>query len=221
MPRVLVINPNSNPGVTKGIAQALESLRAESSAVIDVVGLSGTPYGIESQQDVDAVAGPIAACITADGSDHDAYVIACFSDPGLYGAREVTRKSVFGIASVGLLTALAIGNTVGIISILGTSIPRHWRMYRAMGIAERIAGDLPVGASVAELADVSSMGVRMRDVGQRLVEGEGADVLVLGCAGMAHFRGPLERELGVTVVDPTQAAVGMSIASIALGYRTS
>lgn len=229
--RVLVINPNSNPRVTAGIDEALRGLAGSTGATVDVVGLSGTPFGIETQRDVDAVAGPIAARIQEQESggsggggradaDYDVFVIACFSDPGLHGAREVTEKPVFGIASVGMLSALAIGNAVGVISILATSLPRHHRLYRAMGIADRVIADLPVGASVAELSTADGMFERMRDTGRRLVDEHGADVLVLGCAGMAHFRPRLEEELGVSVIDPTQATVGMAITAQALGYAT-
>ena len=220
MPRVLVINPNSNRAVTTGIDDALAGLRETTGVTVEVVGLQGTPRGIESQRDVDLVAGPVAQAVADADADADAFVVACFSDPGLHGAREATRKPVLGIAASGMLTALTFGNTIGVISILATSVPRHWRYYRALGIAERVAGDYPVGAGVAELADGSAMGERMRSTGERLVREADADVLVLGCAGMAQYREPLEQALGVTVIDPTQAAVGLAITAAALGYGT-
>lgn len=224
-PAVLVINPNSDAGVTRGVDRALASLRERTGARLDVIGLSGTPLGIESQRDVDLVAGRVAERVAADAEAYDAFVVACFSDPGLHGAREATARPVFGIAGSGLLTALALGEKAGVISILPTSIPRHWRYYRALGVAARVAGDVAVGAGVAELAAEaaggSSIAGRMEAVGQRLIDEHGADVLVLGCAGMAHHREPLEAALGVTVVDPTQAAAAMAVAAAALGYRTS
>ncbi len=60
----------------------------------------------------------------------------------------------------------------------------------------------------------------MTDVGKRLAEEKGADVLVMGCAGMARYRTRLEDALGLPVIDPTQAAAGMSITASRLGYRT-
>ena len=33
----------------------------------------------------------------------------------------------------------------------------------------------------------------------------------MGCAGMAHHRRPLEEELGIPMIDPTQAAVTMAL----------
>lgn len=220
MPSVLVINPNSNPEVTAGIRTAVAPL-AGSERPVEVVGLEGTPYGIESQGDVDAVAGPLVERIAAEAGRHDAFVIACFSDPGLHAAREAVDAPVLGIAQAGLLTALGLAGRVGVISIQPGSLPRHWRAYRALGVAGAVVGDEAVGATVAELADAGAMGDRMEAVGRSLVEGRGAEVLVLGCAGMARYREPLEAALGVPVVDPTQAAVGLAQTSAVLGYATS
>ncbi len=220
MPRVLVLNPNSNPAVTEGIDSALDGLRHDLGVTLDVAGLTGTPFGIESQRDVDAVAGPIARHVHDHEGAYDAFVIACFSDPGLHGAREATRKPVLGIASSGLLTALALGEAVGVVSIGSGSLPRHHRLYRAMGVAPRIRADLPVGASVGDLAGGSDgpdgMQNAMEGVGRRLVAEHGCDVLVLGCAGMTRYRAPLEAALGVPVVDPAQAATGMAITAAVL-----
>jgi allantoin racemase len=220
VPTLLVINPNSNPTVTAGIDAAVSGLRSAFAADIGVVGLDGTPYGIETQRDVDAVATPVAEHVAAHAEAYDGFVIACFSDPGLHAAREATDRPVLGIAQSGLLTALSLGESIGVISIGSGSLARHWRTYRSMGIAARVAADLPLGATVAELADTTQLGDRMLSTGRRLVEDHGAAVLVLGCAGMAHYRAGLERSLGVTVVDPTQAACAQALGAAALTYRT-
>ena len=73
---------------------------------------------------------------------------------------------------------------------------------------------------VQELGDEDVTLGRMTEVGRRLVDDLGADVLVMGCAGMARYRGRLEETLGLPVVDPTQAAAGMAITASRLGYRT-
>ena len=143
-----------------------------------------------------------------------AFIIACFSDPGLHAAREATAKPVFGIAECGLLTALTQGERFGIVAILRTSLPRHLRYVRQLGLAGRFAGDLPLGLGVVELADEGRTLERMIDIGARLRDDHGADVLVLGCAGMAGYRAALAAALGVPVVDPTQAAVTMAIGAV-------
>ena len=70
------------------------------------------------------------------------------------------------------------------------------------------------------MADAAASGegtlARMIEVGRRLKDDDGADVVVMGCAGMARHRVPLEQALGVPVIDPTQAAVTMAIGTVQL-----
>jgi Asp/Glu/hydantoin racemase len=41
----------------------------------------------------------------------------------------------------------------------------------------------------------------------------------MGCAGMARYRKPLQDELGIPVVEPTQAAVAMAIGRVRLHWE--
>jgi Asp/Glu/hydantoin racemase len=215
MPRadILVINPNSNPAVTAGLDAALGALRLAGGPSIRCMTLAEGPFGIESQEDVEQVALPLRRLVEQDNAA-DAFVIACFSDPGLHVCREATQRPVFGINECGVLTALARGDRFGIIAILAKSVARHRRYLRQMGLAERLAGERPLGLSVAETASDERAFARMEAVGRELVEVDGADVIVMGCAGMVRHRRPLEERLGVPVIDPTQAAVAMAIGAV-------
>jgi allantoin racemase len=218
--RILVINPNSTQAVTDGIHRALEPLRLPGGPEFECVTLREGPPGIQSQRDVDGVIGPMTKLIAERAIDHggdcSAFVIACYSDPGLFSAREVTKKPVLGISECGVLTALTLGQRFGVIAILAQSIPRHLRYLGAMGVTDRLAAELPVGLQVTELADAGRTKQKMIDTGRRLVEEHGAHVIVMGCAGMAQYRAPLEDALGVPVVEPTQAAAGMALARVRL-----
>ena len=135
MARILVINPNSSVPVTASIDEALQPLRFAGGPDIDVVRLEDGPPGIQSQLHVDSVVQPVLTCIRETPAD--AYVIACYSDPGLNAARELTDKPVLGIAECGILTALTLGARFGVISILQNSIARHMRYVGAMGLMNR------------------------------------------------------------------------------------
>ena len=219
--RILVINPNSTVAVTRAIEDAVMPLRLRGGPEIDCVTLGEGPPGIESQSDADGVILPLCRMIGEQEADAGAFVIACFSDPGLFSAREATQKPVLGIAECGILTALTLGHRFGVISILARSVPRHLRYIAAMGVDERLAGDLPIGLGVTELADERATLTRMIDVGRRLRDQHGADVLVMGCAGMAGYRDDLEEAVQIPVVEPTQAAVTMAIGRVRLGWRQS
>ncbi len=210
---ILVINPNSNPAVTAGLDAALATLRLVDGPSIRCTTLAEGPFGIETQKDVEQVALPLRALVEQDNAA-GAFVIACFSDPGLHVCREATRRPVFGINECGVLTALARGERFGVIAIAAKSIARHRRYLRQMGLTDRFAGERPLGMSVAETASGEGTFARMEMVGRALVEQDGADVVVMGCAGMARHRRPLEAALGVPVIDPTQAAVAMAIGTV-------
>ena len=212
---IIVINPNSNEHVTSSMDTALEPLRLADGPIIKSVTNLGGPPGIESQQDADNAAVQVIDIIKRNNSA-DAFVIACFSDPGIYAAREVTNKPVFGIAESGILTALSLGSSFGILAILDTSVPRHIRYIRSLGLEKRLAGDLAIGLGVAELSNEKKAFHRLQEVGRKLRDNSGASVLILGCAGMARYRLSLQESLGMPVVDPSQAAVSMAVSAVLL-----
>lgn len=215
--RVLVINPNSSETVTSALDRAIDPLRVAGGPQIECVALSEGPPGIETQAQVDEAGAHVTAAIERERAD--AYVIACFSDPGLRAARERTSAPVLGIAESAFVSALTLGARFGIIAILETSIPRHLRYVEAMGLGTRLAGDRAIGLGVTALADEAAAMDRLVAAGRTLRDTDGADVLVLGCAGMARFRASIEAALRVPVVDPTQAAVGLALTTLALGWR--
>jgi allantoin racemase len=214
-PRILVINPNSNVTVTKGLEEALKPLGFADGPEIVCTTLAEGPYGIESQADVDGVAMPLRRLIESDNSA-SAFVIACYSDPGLHVCREGTDRPVFGIAECGVLTAMTRAETFGVIAIAQRSIRRHIRYLRQMGFMDRLAGERPLNMSVAETASGEGTLAKMIEVGRALKEQDGAGAIVMGCAGMARLRRGLEDALGIPVIDPTQAATAMALGTVQL-----
>jgi allantoin racemase len=211
--KILVINPNSNEDVTRGLDEALASIRFAGGPEVVCRTLTTGPIGIETQEHVESVALPLQRMVKAAG-DVSAFVIACYSDPGLHVCREATGKPVFGINEAGVLTALARGERFGVIAIKQRSIRRHVRYMRQMGLLDRLAGERPLDMSVAETATGERTLDKMIEIGRALRDQDGADVVVMGCAGMARHRGPLEAALGVPVIDPTQAAVAMALGTV-------
>ena len=213
--RILVINPNSNQAVTDGMTDALKPLNMNGGPDIECVTLEDGPFGIESQADVDAVVLPIRDLVTKR-DDADAYVIACYSDPGLQICRDVTPKPVFGIQQCGVLTALSQGDRFGVIAIMDASIERHHLYLRQMGVMKRLAKERAVNLTVHESATGSQTFERLCEVGAQLRDLDGAETIILGCAGMAAHRKPLSDHLELPVIDPVQAATSMAISAVLL-----
>jgi len=221
MPTIYVINPNSTEAVTEVIDQAIEPLRSSDGPGIECLTLAEGPPGIQTQRDVDGVVEPLLRRAAALENYASAFVIACFSDPGLHSLREQSARPVFGIAECGVLTALSIGHRFGVIAILPVSIRRHLRYYGAMGVTGRLAAELAINVNVVDLANQDLTRSRMIDCGRALRDAHGADVIVMGCAGMTKYRPVLEDELGIPVVEPTQAAVAMAVGRVRLGGTAS
>jgi Asp/Glu/hydantoin racemase len=214
--RILVVNPNSNEAVTRGLDEALDPFRFPGGPEIACRTLPEGPHGIESQHDLESVTLPLARLVEAD-RESAAFVIACYSDPGLQACREATARPVFGIAECGVLAALARGDRFGVIAIRDRSIRRHLRHLRQLGVIERLAGERSLDMSVAETASGERTFDRMREIGMELRDLDRADAVVMGCAGMARHRRGLEEALGIPVIDPTQAAVAMALGAVVTG----
>src|SRR5712691_4733587 len=177
-PRIRVVNPNSNETVTRGLDMALAPLRFADGPEIVCSTLVEGPFGIETQEHVESVTMPLRRLVEADNSS-DAFVIACYSDPGLHVCREGTTRPVFGIAECGVLTALARAERFGVIAIRQRSIARHVRYLRQMGLMARFAGERPLEMSVAETASGEKTLARMVEVGRQLKDEDGAEALVM------------------------------------------
>jgi Asp/Glu/hydantoin racemase len=211
MKSIVVINPNSNVDVTAGLDAALAAFRFPGGPAIECLTLAEGPFGIESQFDADSVVLPLARLVQGR-ADAVAFVIACYSDPGLDACRSVAAAPVFGIQESGVLSALARADRFGVIAIRDGSIERHRRTMRRMGVLDRLAGERALNLSVADSAGEGAYD-RLAAVGVQL-KADGAGTVVLGCAGMARHRARLEAALGLPVIDPTQAAVAMALGAV-------
>lgn len=214
MKTLVIINPNSSQAVTDGVDTAIDPLRSF-GVPIRCLTLAEGPPGIENQRQADLTIAPMLKLAAAQ-KDAAGFVIACFGDPGLHALRDQTDLPVVGIQEAAVMTALTLGQRFGVIAILPPSIPRHLRAFGAMGVLDRLAGDRALGLGVADLADAAKSLDAMIATGKRLRDEDGANVLIMGCAGMARYRAPLQQATGLPVVEPTQAAAVMALGQIQL-----
>lgn len=206
--RLLVINPNSTTSMTEKIAVAARLAVPAGVEVTAITNHSG-PASIQGPED-GALAAPGVLAIVA-AAKADAIVIACFDDTALAEARALSPVPVIGIGEAAFHAAMMLGARYAVVTTLSVSIPvieANLTAYGVAGSCIRVrASDVPVldlehPGSAAE-AKVSA------EIGRALIE-DGAQAIVLGCAGMADLAARLSTHHGVPVIDGVAAACGIA-----------
>ncbi|EFG84234.1 Asp/Glu racemase [Novacetimonas hansenii] len=213
--RILILNPNSSAKVTDVIEAGIAGMRGIVAHDIDVICLPEGPLGIATQADADRAAVLVQEKIRTEPAD--AYIISCFSDPGLLGSREEhagTGRIILGCGESAILHALTHGDKFGIIALSPLSCIRQARIIRMMGLTQRYVGSQSIDAS-AESAATLAVAARMIQAGRQLMD-KGTNTVILGCAGMAHFCPILESALGIPVMEPTIEALAMAMGRMGL-----
>lgn len=220
--RIHVINPNSTVSMTAQIGRAARRA-AQPGTEIDLVTGTGAPASIEGYHDEAlSVPGLLAAIRAAEGRGAQAHVIACFDDPGLDAAREVAMAPVIGICQAAMQVATMLSARFSVVTTLPRSVPIIEDLADRYGMGRRCrrvrAIDLPVLA-LDEDPDCARELIAAEIRAAQAIDG--AEAIVLGCAGMAELCEQLTEETGVLVVDGVTAAVTLAQALVASGYRTS
>jgi allantoin racemase len=218
--RLLLINPNTTASMTERMADAARAVARPGTRIEAATVESSVPF-IDGWYDETIAAAAVARLVSERAGTFDAAIIACFGDPGLYAARELTDAPVVGIAEASFLFAISLGHRFGIVSTVDRATPATWDLLRHYGIEARCAAVEPSEAEVLELDDDPSAQLdRMLAAGNRAIAA-GAEVLCMGCGAMLSIRAELERRLGVPVVEAVPAAVAYAEALVSLHLVTS
>lgn len=216
---ITVINPNTTRTMTELIGSCA---RGVARSTIDAVNPSMGPASIESHFD-EALAVPgILECIAAgEARNTDGYVIACFGDPGLFAAREVARGPVVGIAEAAMHVATLVGRSFAVVTTLSRTEGTARDLVRAYGFEDACRSISSCDIPVLELENPRSDARRVVADLCATAVADGADSVVLGCAGMADLCADLTDRIGVPVIDGVTAAVTLVESLVALGLTTS
>ncbi|MCJ7667080.1 MAG: aspartate/glutamate racemase family protein [Anaerolineae bacterium] len=220
--KVLVINPNTSESMTQHIRRELEKIKSPHT-VLEVKNLSEGPSAIQSAYDA-ALAAPYVVEMVkkANEEGYDAVIIACFSDPGIDAAKEVSQILVLGIAEAAFHIAALLGYKFCIMTPLKTRIPSKEEHVRRLGLGKLLASVRAMNMTVLETdANPDETKTAVLEIGKRAIEEDGVEVIILGCAGMAGYSEELAKQLGVPVLDPTSVALKVAEAMVDLGLTHS
>jgi allantoin racemase len=220
-PLIRVINPNTSHAMTELIGACARQVAAAGTRVEAVSPAMG-PASIESHYDEAlAVPGVLAEIARGEAAGATGYVIACFGDPGLDAARELARGPVVGIAEAAMHAASLLGRSFSVVTTLGRTRGRTWDLADRYGLRPLCRSVRACEVPVLELEANPQARAKIVAECRAAVTADEAEVIVLGCAGMADLCRALTAELGVPVVDGVAAATVLVEALVRLGLATS
>lgn len=220
--RINLINPNTCEGMTLKIAQEAQSVANEGTYILAVNPEHG-PESIECAFD-EAIAGAALLDLIRQGEEQgvDAHIIACFGDPSIDAARELASVPVIGIAGAAFQLASLVAHRFGVVTTMSRTLPASAHLLARYGYQHLCSSVRATDIAVLELEHIQ------QDVYQHLkvecelaIQKDGAEAIVLGCAGMSDLAKQLAEELHVPVIDGVAAAVKLAESLYQLNLTTS
>jgi allantoin racemase len=208
--------------MTDSMANCARAVAAPGTRIVAATSTMGPP-SIEGWYDESlALPGLLAQVEGGERDGIDGYVIACFGDPGLYAARELARGPVVGIAEAAMHAASVIAPSFAVVTTLARTTGMAWHLAERYGMKRFCRS---VRASDVAVLDLDRPGSAARrlivDECRRALDEDGADAIVLGCAGMADLARSVEDAIGAPVVEGVTAALKWVEALVALGLSTA
>jgi allantoin racemase len=224
MTRLLVVNPNTSREMTQTIRTsadaAARAIDVQCTTVCPVTG----PESIEGRFDEIVSAYWTLDCVMQVAPDYDGVLVACFGPhPAIDGIREATSLPTMGIMEAAILYALPLGARFSIVTTSPRWQPLLEEGVHALGLDSRCASVRSTGLAVLDLERLPTEQVckRLADEARLAVERDHAEVILLGCAGMAGLEDSVSAATGVPVVDAVWAGVVLVGALARGGARTS
>jgi allantoin racemase len=219
---IRVINPNTTARMTTLIGRTARAVAAVGTQVIAVNPSFGAPSIECHHDDAWAAAGVTEQVQLGEAEGADAFVIACFGDPGLHAARELARGPVIGIAEAAFHAASLVATGFSVVTTLKRTCVIAEHLLLQYGFERRCRGIHGTDIAVLELEDPASDAFdRVLASAQNALDHDRSGAIVLGCAGMADLCHTLQQRLGVPVIDGVAAAVVLAEGLVRMGVGTS
>ncbi|WP_291296682.1 aspartate/glutamate racemase family protein [Elioraea sp.] len=216
--RLLLLNANTDAAITARMAALAAPIAGEGVTIEQATARFGARY--ISTRAAAAIAGHAAldalSLRLASPPTPDAVLLACFGDPGLAALREVSPVPVAGMAEASLLAAAALGGRIGVLTGGARWVPMLAEYAAAIGLGQRtLIRSVPqTGAEIAADPDGAVAGLAAE--ARALVDG-GAEVIVLGGAGLAGLAQRIGARTPVPVLDSLACGIAQALMLARLG----
>ena len=234
---IYIVNPNSSDVVTAALASNLSPQTPPGCTLHFVTGPSSAPASIQDVSE-SVISAAETFRLLVDGSPGGdlsqhaatAFLIACFSDHPLVGmVRCKTRKPVIHLLEAAVIHSLSVGEKFGVLTTGRSVVGDVEAGVRKVlgGNSDRYVGTHATGLGVVELKEgcVEKVHERLRKGAQQLVA-MGADVIVLGCAGMTGMEDVVRQacvqvgQENIKVVDGAKAGLHILAGLARVNYST-
>jgi len=219
--RILVINPNTTQAMTDEIGIVARAVAA-ADTVIDCVSPESGPRSIEGYADEVLAAYNTVELVARTTGDYDGYVIACFGDPAIAACREIADVPVVGIAEAAFHMASLVAYKWSIVTVLPRVKPFLEEVVHRNGMESKCASIRCTPLTVLEIEeDIERTKRMMLDEARDAIENDGAEAILLGCAGLGPIDKVMQEALAVPVFDGTACAVKLVEGLHAYGVTTA
>ncbi|MFW9904521.1 MAG: aspartate/glutamate racemase family protein [Candidatus Thorarchaeota archaeon] len=213
--KILIINPNSDPSMTKAIQKTADNFIYGDYEVTCKL-TPGAPKFIETYED-ELQATPGMIQLVKESEDFDAFIVACHDDPNLNVIKEITTKPVIGIGEASMKMASMLGHRFSVMSTSKHSIPIKEELIRKYHLQNVLAS---IRAPDEDMKKFSNKKMYLK-VAKLAVEEDMAEVIVLGCAGMTGLDKYLQKALNVPVLDGVICALIITMGLLKYGVSIS
>jgi allantoin racemase len=209
--KILVINPNTSKEMSITIDSTAKKY-ASPKTEITTVNVKDGPEFIATFEDVVQQTPKVIKMIERSKDEYDYFVVACGANVGVEASRQVTQK-VLGIGEVAYMTSCAVGKRFSIISPVKEAEEHLPLVLQKLGIDKsRCASARVVGNGLDD--EIIKKRYEMLDtyveIGRKCIDEDGADALVLICAGMGDLKEYLEERLNVPVTSGIESSVKLA-----------
>ncbi|MGY2378119.1 aspartate/glutamate racemase family protein [Pseudomonas sp. SDO524_S393] len=219
--RILVVNVNTTESITETIAQQARAVAAPGT---EIVGLTPS-FGAESVEgNFESYLAAIAVMdrVMAYDQPFDAVIQAGYGEHGREGLQELLNVPVVDITEAAASTAMFLGHAYSVVTTLDRTVPLIEDRLKLAGLYQRCASVRASGMAVLELEEdpLAAMEAIVRQA-ELAIRDDKAEVICLGCGGMAGLDEQIRQRTGVPVVDGVTSAVTIAESLVRLGLSTS
>lgn len=219
--RILILNVNTTASMTKAIGDSARQVASPGTEIVEL-----TPdFGADScEGNFESYLAAIAVMdkVVRYPEPFDAVIQAGYGEHGREGLQELLDVPVVDITEAAASTAQFLGHKYSVVTTLDRAVPLIEDRLKLAGLTDRLASVRASGLGVLELeSDPQRAVAAIVEQSRIAVEKDKAEVICLGCGGMAELEDQVRQATGVPIVDGVRAAVTIADSLVRMGLNTS